>query len=115
MVEITPCTCSETCDENCLNRITLLECDEGNCAVGLACGNRFLTQLSHGPTQLGLKAMRTSDRGRGVFATLPFKAGQPIAKLSGLCLSIQQYECRLELLRFAGVKVSVTPKKVPRH
>lgn len=90
------CLCNEEtgCDEHCLNRSMLYECDEENCNVGAEhCTNRSFADLKkrsktnrktgrprYQEYNVGVEVVRTEDRGYGVRANRTFQPNQIIVE-----------------------------------
>ena len=91
------CTPENGCNEDCLNRFMLYECDESNCNVGAEyCTNRSFTELhkrckAGGKYNIGVEVMKTIDRGYGIRANRTFDANQIIVEYTGEIIT--QDEC----------------------
>ncbi|CAK4146285.1 unnamed protein product [Aphanomyces euteiches] len=101
------CQCKEKCDDECINRISFVECIGGlrpdgkeekysNCPVGANCGNRALQENKVPKTQI-FKTL--NGRGFGLKVVEPVKAGQLVIEYIGEVIS--EGEKRLRLIEHA--------------
>ncbi|ORY12461.1 hypothetical protein BCR34DRAFT_587250 [Clohesyomyces aquaticus] len=94
------CACSSLtgCGESCLNRSMLYECDDSNCKIGIPiCTNRRFAELERVGGGLNrVQVMETSDRGRGVRATIILEPKQWIMEYVGEVITEADYERRVK-------------------
>ncbi|KAF2219962.1 hypothetical protein BDZ85DRAFT_242514 [Elsinoe ampelina] len=90
------------CDENCLNRLMLYECDDNNCALSAEqCTNRAFADLAKrvkkgNPFDIGVEIIKTKDCGHGLRANRPFAPGQIIIEYCGEVISAQESDRRMK-------------------
>ncbi|CAZ80586.1 unnamed protein product [Tuber melanosporum] len=97
------CVCAEEvgCDENCLNMCTWVECDEGNCNVGVErCTNRAFADLKErvkSGTKFaeGVEVVKTANCGHGLRATRGFMPNQIIVEYTGEIITQEESERRM--------------------
>ncbi|PWW79917.1 hypothetical protein C7212DRAFT_163681 [Tuber magnatum] len=97
------CVCAEDvgCDENCLNMCTWVECDEGNCNVGVEhCTNRAFADLKErvkSGTKFaeGVEVVKTANCGHGLRATRSFMPNQIIVEYTGEIITQEESERRM--------------------
>ncbi|RPA94355.1 hypothetical protein L873DRAFT_1846676 [Choiromyces venosus 120613-1] len=97
------CVCTEDvgCDENCLNMCTWVECDEGNCNVGVGrCTNRAFADLKErvkSGTKFaeGVEVVKTPNCGHGLRATRSFMPNQIIVEYTGEIITQEESERRM--------------------
>lgn len=89
------------CDERCLNRTMLYECDTNNCALQSdQCTNRAFEQLATrmkrgGDYQHGIEIFQTSNRGCGIRASRSFAPGQIIVEYCGEIITPEECDRRM--------------------
>ncbi|KAH0607436.1 uncharacterized protein H6S33_002470 [Morchella sextelata] len=93
------CVCEEEkgCDEDCLNRCTWVECDEGNCNVPNNCSNRAFADLKERVKQ-GTKfaeGVETRNCGHGLRATRSFAPRQIVVEYTGEIITQEESERRM--------------------
>ena len=104
-VEESACSCDPHtgCDDNCMNRHMMYECDDSNCNVGRAnCENRPFADLknrlkagssrSSQAYNIGVETVKTADRGFGIRASRSFEPNQIITEYNGAIIT--RAECR---------------------
>ncbi|EKD21480.1 uncharacterized protein L3040_006140 [Drepanopeziza brunnea f. sp. 'multigermtubi'] len=97
------CVCKpeEGCDEDCMNRTMLYECDDGNCASGRdRCTNRAFADLQErrkagGKYRIGVEVIKTADRGYGVRSNRCFEANQIIVEYTGEIITEEECDRRM--------------------
>ncbi|KAI0021432.1 hypothetical protein F4780DRAFT_778704 [Xylariomycetidae sp. FL0641] len=95
------CTPEDGCTESCQNRIMLYECDATNCNVGEKhCANRAFARLQErvkagGKFRVGVEVLKTEDRGYGIRANRPFRAGQIIMEYTGEIITEEECDRRM--------------------
>lgn len=103
------CMCGEEkgCDESCLNRSMLYECDETNCRVGAErCSNRAFADLKQRCSSkdndakkkynIGVEVLKTPDRGYGVRANRSFEPNQIIIEYTGEIITREECDNRMK-------------------
>ncbi|KAL9125291.1 MAG: hypothetical protein Q9217_005487 [Psora testacea] len=91
------CTPKTGCDEDCMNRFMLYECDDSNCNIGAElCSNRPFAELKRrckagGKYNIGVEVMKTIGRGYGIRANRTFEPNQIIVEYTGEIIT--QEEC----------------------
>lgn len=96
------CVCEEDkgCDEDCLNRCTWVECDEGNCNQPSKCSNRAFADLKERVKQgtkfaEGVEVILTKNCGHGLRATRSFAARQIVVEYTGEIITQEESERRM--------------------
>ncbi|KAE8351495.1 hypothetical protein BDV28DRAFT_149943 [Aspergillus coremiiformis] len=104
-LELSKCMCAKDigCDEECQNRYMFYECDESNCGVGPACGNRNFEELKQrtkagGKYNIGVEVIKTEDRGYGVRSNRTFEANQIIVEYTGEIITQAECEKRMRTI-----------------
>lgn len=91
------CTPELGCNEDCLNRMMLYECDNTNCALGPElCTNRAFAELKERcktgrKYDIGVEVVKTDGKGFGIRANRTFEPNQVIVEYAGEI--IDQEEC----------------------
>lgn len=91
----------EGCDENCLNRTMLYECDENNCAIGPElCTNRAFADLAKRTKKgnvfdIGVEIIKTKECGFGLRANRSFAPGQIIIEYCGEVITPEESDRRM--------------------
>lgn len=91
----------EGCDENCLNRTMLYECDENNCALTEdQCTNRAFSDLAKrtkkgGQFDIGVEIIKTKECGHGLRANRCFAPGQIIIEYCGEVITQEESDRRM--------------------
>ncbi|KAF2155136.1 SET domain-containing protein [Myriangium duriaei CBS 260.36] len=91
----------EGCDENCINRHMLYECDENNCALGPElCTNRAFADLAKRTKKgnefdIGVEIIKTPECGYGLRANRSFAPGQIIIEYCGEVISQEESDRRM--------------------
>ncbi|KAF4556241.1 Histone-lysine N-methyltransferase-like protein 4 [Elsinoe fawcettii] len=89
------------CDEDCLNRLMLYECDDNNCALSAEqCTNRAFADLAKrvkngNPFDIGVEIIKTKDCGHGLRANRPFAPDQIIIEYCGEVISTRESDRRM--------------------
>ncbi|KAI9893051.1 MAG: hypothetical protein M1814_000598 [Vezdaea aestivalis] len=104
--EVSRCLCTEEtgCDENCLNRYMLYECDDTNCNLGEEkCTNRAFADLKARTKtgrkyDIGVEVMKTFNKGYGVRANRTFEPGQIIVEYAGEIITQDECDDRMDKL-----------------
>ncbi|KAF7591916.1 hypothetical protein BBP40_000887 [Aspergillus hancockii] len=91
------------CDEECQNRYMFYECDDSNCGVGPACGNRNFEELKQrtkvgGKYNIGVEVIKTEDRGYGVRSNRTFEPNQIIVEYTGEIITQTECEKRMRTI-----------------
>jgi len=100
------CTKDNGCDEQCLNRFMLYECDDHNCNAGAKhCTNRAFADLKQRcksgendakkKYSIGVEVMKTPDRGYGVRANRSFEPNQIIIEYTGEIITQEECDNRM--------------------
>jgi len=95
------CTPEDGCNDQCLNRGMLYECDDKNCNIGVElCQNRAFHNLTErtkrgGKFRIGVEVLKTADRGFGVRANRPFEANEIIMEYAGEIITEEECERRM--------------------
>ncbi|PNS21321.1 hypothetical protein CAC42_1100 [Sphaceloma murrayae] len=96
-----PGSAEEGCDENCLNRTMLYECDDNNCALTAEqCTNRAFADLakrtkSGGQFDIGVEIIHTKECGHGLRANRCFAPGQIIIEYCGEVITQEESDRRM--------------------
>ena len=80
------CVCdADKCGIDCENRAMLYECDLSNCVFGDSCSNRAFQALEGKKDigQVGVKIIKTTNRGFGLEAAKLFKPRELILEYTG--------------------------------
>ncbi|KAF0718539.1 Aste57867_1641 [Aphanomyces stellatus] len=104
MTDLPSCQCKETCNDECINRVSFVECVGGgagttndkkknvsNCRVGVNCGNRALQEMVLPKT----KVIKTVARGFGLKVLESVKEGQLVIEYVGEVLTEEMKRARL--------------------
>jgi hypothetical protein len=89
------CGCKDICDESCLNRYSLYECNENICGVGTECSNRAFSNLTGG-LAVKLRVFETLDYGLGLWSAQDLVKDQLIAEYVGEVITQMEFEKRQE-------------------
>jgi len=95
------CTCPPqgSCDDACINRIMLIECDKRTCPCGDRCTNQRMQRRQVAPTKL----FRTPDgRGWGVAVTQDVSTGDLIGEYCGEVIDDAESRRRLHEAQCTG-------------
>jgi hypothetical protein len=86
---VTECHCVESCDINCINRLSRVECHK-SCRLGKKCFNQNFCKMIY-PAMFIFK---TEKRGLGIKADEPIKRGSFITEYVGEVISVREFEKR---------------------
>ncbi|GAX28487.1 histone-lysine N-methyltransferase ASH1L [Fistulifera solaris] len=93
------CDCSDSCGENCYNRLVFTECygdsnknSKSNCSVGANCGNRSISQRKF----IKCKPQREQGKGWGLVTLEKVRQGQLVIEYVGEVISKTMKEKRLQ-------------------
>eukprot|EP01135_Chromosphaera_perkinsii_P000082 Nk52_evm33s24 gene=Nk52_evmTU33s24 len=86
------CTCKSTCDENCLNRCTFVDCNDKICAVGpKKCGNRRFADHKYAEVAM----IDAGDRGWGLKTLQDIKKGDFVIEYVGEMITKEEANSRI--------------------
>lgn len=86
-----PCHCREKCSEDCLNRLTYIECTSKNCKLGPSCGNRRISQRRVPKC----KVKRERGKGWGLVTLEAVRKGDLVQEYIGEIIDEKEKQSRL--------------------
>lgn len=92
--ETMKCDCEQSCDTNCINRQTFIECSPNICSFEDSCTNNKIQKGSIAPLQV----FDTENKGFGVRATKFIQKNSFIIEYIGEIISKQYFEERLRTI-----------------
>lgn len=98
------CMCTDYCDENCLNRLQLFECNSTCCPFGKKdCGNRAFQMLTaklcegtNNAFQKGWEIIKTKKKGYGLRTIRDYEPGELIIEYTGDVIDNEEIQRRLK-------------------